>query len=69
MEVKGPTTVDLEELRNLRSLVNSARVCLEGLDSRIKRELEVIGVAKALTEKASHTVNKMIPAKEETPRE
>jgi hypothetical protein len=52
--------IDVESLRTLRSLINSAQVCLEGLDARIRKELEVIGVAKALAEKASQTLAGLI---------
>lgn len=52
--------VDLEALRILRSLVNSAQVCVDGLETRLKKELEVIGVVRALTEKASRSLAEII---------
>lgn len=52
--------VDFESLRVLRSLVNSAQVCLEGLETRVRKELEVIGVARTLSEKASRTLGEII---------
>jgi len=52
--------IDLESLRVLRSLVTSAQVCLDGLEARMRKELEVIGVAKTLNEKASRSLGEMI---------
>lgn len=57
--------VDLESLRILRSLVNSSQVCIDGLEARLKKELEVVGVVRALMEKASRSLAEIIePAKE-----
>jgi hypothetical protein len=52
--------VDYESLRILRSLVNSAQVCLDGLEARLQKELEVIGVVRALTEKASRSLAEIV---------
>jgi len=59
--------VDIESLRTVRSLVNSTQVCLDGLESRIKKELEVISVAKTLSEKASRSLEEIMdPTTEST---
>lgn len=58
--------VDVESLRTVRSLVNSTQVCLDGLESRMKKELEVISVAKTLSEKASRSLEEIIDPATET---
>ena len=57
--------VDQEELRNLKSLVSGAQVCLDGLDSRMKKEIEVIGAARAMAEKATSLINELLQGSEE----
>jgi hypothetical protein len=45
--------INEETLLALRSLVQSVQVSLSGLDSRMKRELEVISVSSALAARIS----------------
>jgi hypothetical protein len=59
--------IDRESLQMLRSLMHSVEVCLTGLDDRIKRELEVIEVSMALSQKAKTLLNQVLSAQEKQP--
>jgi hypothetical protein len=57
--------IDQEQLRNLKSLVDCARISLDGLDTRMKKELEVIGVARTMAEKATSLIDQLVEKPEE----
>jgi len=57
--------VDQEELRNLKTLVSCSQVCLDGLDARMKKEIEVIGAARAMAEKATSLISELLQRAEE----
>jgi len=57
--------VDQEALRTLKTLVNCAQVSLDGLDTRMKKELEVIGVARAMSEKATNLISELLERPDE----
>jgi len=56
--------IDRETLLTLRSLVHSVEVSLSGLDDRLKKELEVIEVSVALSERARDLLNRVLIRKE-----
>lgn len=53
------TEVELESLRTLTSLIHSIEVSLNGLDKRIKKELEVVEVSVELARRARELLNEL----------
>lgn len=58
MEENETLAVDRETLLSLRSLVDSMLLCLRGLESRFRKEIEMIGAVGALGDKALDLLNK-----------
>lgn len=58
MDKDDQIRIDREEILGLRSLVDSMIFCLRGLESRSRKELEMIGAMSALGEKAVDMINK-----------
>jgi hypothetical protein len=52
--------IDVEALRTLESLVHSIEVSLNGLDNRIRRELEVVEVSMALAKRARELLDDLV---------
>jgi hypothetical protein len=50
--------LDRESLLSLKSLVDSMILCLRGMESRFRKEFEMIGAINALAEKASALIKK-----------
>lgn len=50
-------SLDSEGLEALRSLVQSSEVCLSGLETRIKREIEVIRICRMWNTRAKELLD------------
>lgn len=57
MSRNSVTEIDRESLRTLVSLIHSIEVSLNGLDNRIRKELEVVEVSLALAKRARELLN------------
>jgi len=62
MDQDDQIRTDREEILGLRSLVDSMIFCLRGLESRFRKELEMIGAISAVGEKAVDIINKRLAA-------
>jgi len=67
MDQDDQIRIDREEILGLRSLVDSMIVCLRGLESRFRKEVEMIGAISALAEKAVDVINKHLTKSQTDP--
>lgn len=58
MSVEDQIKLDRESLLSLKSLVDLMILCLRGMESRFRKEFEMIGAINALAEKASSLIKK-----------
>lgn len=60
--------MDSEALASLRTDVYSSLICLNGINERMKRELEAIGIARNLINNAYERIDRLGPVEEEDKR-
>jgi hypothetical protein len=65
MSQTGQVTLDRETLLNLRSLVQSMILCLNGFESRFSHELQMIGAINELASKALDLVETNLKKKDQ----
>jgi hypothetical protein len=53
--------MDSEAFASLKADVYSALICLNGINSRMKKELEAIGIARSLTNNAYERIERLVP--------
>jgi hypothetical protein len=57
MDAEKHSKIDREALEVLRSLLEAAQVCLNGMEAKLKEDVQMIGVIDTMIEKALNTVN------------
>jgi hypothetical protein len=60
MNPERKTQIDEESLQTLKTLIHAALVCLDGIESGIKKQLDAAHVARTLSDRALHFVNAAI---------
>jgi len=58
--------IDRETLLSLKSLVDSMKLCLAGLESRFRKEFEMIGAISALADKTLDLLKKHLEKSHDT---
>jgi|GEM_PF-1801974 len=57
MNTERKTQIDEESLQTLKTLIHAALVCLDGIESGVKKQLDAVHVARTLSDRALQFVN------------
>lgn len=60
MGATSSTLLDSETLQLLKSLIHSVVVCLDGVNARLNKEMEVISVSSSSADRALDIINEML---------
>ncbi len=67
MILSKPVQIDREWLQNLKTLAHSALVCLDGMDSALKNQLEVLRVTRNFCFRALEVITALLEKSDEEP--